>query len=64
MPDVDTLLNNPMFNKMLHNEELIKKMSDQTFQDKILSYQYNPFEVLKDKEIMSFMTSILTKKKN
>jgi len=62
MPDVDTLLNNPMFNKMLHNEELIEKMSDQTFQDKILSYQYNPFEVLKDKEIMSFMTSILTKK--
>ena len=64
MPDMDSLLNNPMFNKMLHNEELIKKMSDQTFQDKILSYQYNPFEVLKDKEIMSFMTSILTKKKN
>jgi hypothetical protein len=62
MPDVDTLLSNPMFNKMLHNEELIEKMSDQTFQDKILSYQYNPFEVLKDKEIMSFMTSILTKK--
>ena len=66
MPDTDILLNNPMFNKMfnkmLHNEELIKKMSDQTFQDKILSYQYNPFEVLKDKEIMSFMTSILTKK--
>ena len=62
MPDTDSLLNNPMFNKMLHNEELIKKMSDQTFQDKILSYQYNPFEVLKDKEIMSFMTSILTKK--
>lgn len=62
MPDVDSLLNNPMFNKMLHNEELIKKMSDQTFQDKILSYQFNPFEVLKDKEIMSFMTSILTKK--
>ena len=62
MPDVDSLLNNPMFNKMLHNEELIEKMSDQTFQDKILSYQFNPFEVLKDKEIMSFMTSILTKK--
>ena len=62
MPDTDSLLNNPIFNKMLHNEELIKKMSDQTFQDKILSYQYNPFEVLKDKEIMSFMTSILTKK--
>ena len=62
MPNVDTLLNNPMFNKMLHNEELIEKMSDQTFQDKILSYQFNPFEVLKDKEIMSFMTSILTKK--
>jgi len=57
------LLNNKtvdnMLNKMLSNEELINKLSDQSFQNKILSYQNNPFEALKDKEAMSLMCSIL-----
>jgi tetratricopeptide (TPR) repeat protein len=60
---VDTMLNNKMvdnmLNNMLSNEELIKKMSEQSFQNKILSYQNNPFEALKDKEMMSLMGTIL-----
>jgi tetratricopeptide (TPR) repeat protein len=57
------LLNNNMvdniLNNMLSNEELIKKISDTSFQTKILSYQNNPFEVLKDKETISLMCSML-----
>jgi tetratricopeptide (TPR) repeat protein len=60
---VDTMLNNKMvdnmLNNMLSNEDLIKKMSDQNFQNKILSYQNNPFEAFKDKEMMSLMGTIL-----
>jgi surfactin synthase thioesterase subunit len=44
---------------MLSNEVLINKISDENFQNKILSYQSNPFEILKDKETMSLMFSIL-----
>ena len=51
---VDNIINN-----MLSNEVLINKISDETFQNKILSYQSNPFEILKDKETMSLMFSIL-----
>ena len=53
MPNIDSMLNNKMvnnmFNKMLSNEELLKKISEESFQNKMLSYQSNPFEVLKDK---------------
>ena len=62
IPNID-LLNNKtvdnMLNNMLSNKELINKLSDQSFQNKILSYQNNPFEALKDKEAMSLMCSIL-----
>jgi tetratricopeptide (TPR) repeat protein len=62
MPNID-LLNNKtvdnMLNNMLSNKELINKLSDQSFQNRILSYQNNPFEALKDKEAMSLMCSIL-----
>jgi tetratricopeptide (TPR) repeat protein len=51
---VDNIINN-----MLSNEVLINKISDENFQNKILSYQSNPFEILKDKETMSLMFSIL-----
>ena len=55
---------NNMINKMLSNEELLKKISEQSFQNKMLSYQSNPFEVLKDKEIMTLMTSFFSENKN
>ena len=62
MENID-LLNNKtvdnMLNKMLSNKELINKLSNQSFQNRILSYQNNPFEALKDKEAMSLMCSIL-----
>jgi len=69
------LLNNKMvdnmLNNMLSNEDLLKKMADHNFQNKILSYQKNPFEAFKDQEMMSLMGSILkditkddTEKKN
>ena len=68
MPTIDSMLNNKMvnnmFNKMLSNEELLKKISEQSFQNKMLSYQSNPFEVLKDKEIMTLMTSFFSENKN
>jgi len=60
--DID-LLNNKtvdnMLNNMLSNKELINKLSDQSFQNRILSYKNNPFEALKDKETMYLMCSIL-----
>jgi tetratricopeptide (TPR) repeat protein len=68
IPNIDSMLNNKMvnnmFNKMLSNEELLKKISEQSFQDKMLSYQSNPFEVLKDKEIMTLMSSFFAENKN
>ena len=68
IPNIDSMLNNKMVNnmidKMLSNEELLKKISEQSFQNKMLSYQSNPFEVLKDKEIMTLMTSFFSENKN
>jgi tetratricopeptide (TPR) repeat protein len=68
IPNIDSMLNNKMvnnmFDKMLSNEELLKKISEQSFQNKMLSYQSNPFEVLKDKEIMTLMTSFFSENKN
>jgi len=68
IPNIDSMLNNKMvnnmFNKMLSNEELLKKISEQSFQDKMLSYQSNPFEVLKDKEMMTLMSSFFAENKN
>jgi tetratricopeptide (TPR) repeat protein len=68
IPNIDSMLNNKMvnnmINKMLSNEELLKKISEQSFQNKMLSYQSNPFEVLKDKEIMTLMTSFFSENKN
>ena len=67
MPNIDSMLNNKMvnnmFNKMLSNEELLKKISEESFQNKMLSYQSNPFEVLKDKEIMTLMSSFFAENK-
>jgi len=67
IPNIDSMLNNKMvnnmFDKMLSNEELLKKISEQSFQNKMLSYQSNPFEVLKDKEIMTLMTSFFSENK-
>ena len=67
IPNIDSMLNNKMVNnmidKMLSNEELLKKISEQSFQNKMLSYQSNPFEVLKDKEIMTLMTSFFSENK-
>ena len=62
LSNIDLLNNNMVdniLNNMLSNEELIKKISDQSFQNKILSYQNNPFEVLNDKETISLMCSML-----
>ena len=60
---IDTMMNNKMvdnmFNKILSNDDLIKKISDQNFQSKMLSYQFNPLEAFKDQEIMSLMNSVL-----
>ena len=60
---IDTIMNNKMvdnmFNKILSNDDLIKKISDQNFQSKMLSYQFNPLEAFKDQEIMSLMNSVL-----
>jgi tetratricopeptide (TPR) repeat protein len=61
--NLKNLLNNNMvdnmLNNMLSNQELMNKMSDDNFQKKILSYQNNPFEAFKDKEMMSLMGSLL-----
>jgi len=61
---IDTMMNNKivdnMFNNILSNDELIKKISDQNFQNKIFSYQFNPLEAFKDQEIMTLMNSMLS----
>ena len=57
--NIPNVIDTMMINKILSNDDLIKKISDQNFQSKMLSYQFNPLEAFKDQEIMSLMNSVL-----
>ena len=37
----------------------INKLNDKKFQDKILKYQYNPFQILNDNDMMGLMDDIV-----
>ncbi len=52
-----------LFNSMLSNDKLMNKLSDKEFQDKVVTYQKNPFAIFGDKEMMELMNDIITKTK-
>ena len=58
----DDMLGN-MIESLMNNSNIMEKISDPKFQDKVLSMQMNPFEAFKDNEIMGIMEEIIKKMK-
>jgi tetratricopeptide (TPR) repeat protein len=58
----DDMIGN-MMDSLMNNSDIMKKISDPKFQDKVLSMQMNPFEAFKDNEIMGIMEEIIKKMK-
>ena len=54
---------NGIFNSMLNNKNLINKLSQKDFQNKIVDYQKNPLAVFNDSEMMNLMNDIINKTK-
>ena len=54
----DTNVNN-ILDSIMNNDNLLNKLNDKKFQDKILKYQYNPFQMLKDNDMMGLMDDIV-----
>jgi len=52
-----------LFNSMLSNDKLMNKLTDKEFQDKVVTYQKNPFAIFGDKEMMELMNDIISKTK-
>ena len=52
-----------LFNSMLSNNKLMDKLTDKEFQNKVVTYQKNPFAIFGDKEMMELMNDIITKTK-
>ena len=48
-----------MLNTVVDNPKLFEKLSDTTFQSKVLSMQSNPIEALKDQEIIDIMMEMM-----
>lgn len=54
---------NSIFSNMISNENLMNKLNDTNFQNKLLKYQKNPFAALKDKEMINLMDDVIGKLK-
>jgi len=50
---------NNILDSIMNNDNLLNKLNDKKFQDKILQYQYNPFQMLKDNDMMGLMDDIV-----
>lgn len=48
-----------MFDSVISNPKIMEKLTDPEFQGKVLSLQSNPFEALKDKEVMDIMSEMM-----
>ena len=48
-----------LFNKMMHNEKLIKLASDEKFKNKISDYQTNPLSAMQNPEIVDLINEVL-----
>jgi stress-induced-phosphoprotein 1 len=48
-----------MFDTVVENPKIMEKLTDPTFQSKVLSMQTNPMEALKDKEVMNIMMEMM-----
>ena len=49
----------PMFQQMMQNPNLMAKMSDPSFQQKVLSMQSNPLGAMSDPEMMEVMQMMM-----
>ena len=56
--NMDNLLNK-LYDSMFSNSKIMEKLSDPEFQNKVLSLQNNPFDAIKDKEIMGLMSEMM-----
>jgi tetratricopeptide (TPR) repeat protein len=50
---------NNILDSIMNNDDLLNKLNNKKFQDKILQYQYNPFQMLKDNDMMGLMDDIV-----
>jgi hypothetical protein len=64
---IEETMNNPLINNLFNNlsesifdPKIMEKLSDPVFQNKVLSFQNNPLEAIKDKEILGIMNDIFT----
>ena len=57
-PGTSNLFNN-LFDSVISNSNIMEKLSEPSFQSKILSLQNNPMDVMKDKEVMDIMTEMI-----
>ena len=48
-----------MFDTVVENPKIMEKLTDPTFQSKVLSMQSNPIEALKDQEVMNIMMEMM-----
>lgn len=56
------LINNvfgSMFDSVISNHKIMEKITNPEFQDKVLSYQNNPMEAMKDDEIISALSEMI-----
>lgn len=53
-PKIDNIVSS-----LMTNENLMTKINDIEFQNKILSYQSNPLQILNDKDMMNLMNDIM-----
>lgn len=55
IPKIDNIVNN-----LMNNKNILSKLNDTEFQNKILSYQNNPLAALKDNSMMELMNDIMS----
>lgn len=55
---VGDLVNN-LFDYVISNPKIIEKLNDPTFQSKVLSFENNPLNALKDNDIMDLMGEMM-----
>lgn len=48
-----------MFDTVIDNPKIFEKLTDPTFQSKVISMQTNPMDALKDKEVMGIMMEMM-----
>jgi stress-induced-phosphoprotein 1 len=50
---------NKMIDSVISNPQILEKLNNPEFQNKLLSFQSKPLEALKDKELMDIMTEMM-----